>query len=130
LRRLGEDTLLGVAEDHPGFSSGLNDAAAALVAVDVITPDRAREALADYAAAEAARDGHGQFLMARLRTGEPPITTIRRPSSHNGSANGRPVRFRVTATRGRHVTCRSRGARCCGARDAVTARRGSSSSAR
>ena len=46
--------------------SELNDAATALVAVDAITPDRAREVLADYAAAEAARDANGRFLIGQL----------------------------------------------------------------
>ena len=74
LRRLGEDTVLGVTDEQTGFASRLNDAATALVAVEVITPDRAREVLADYAAAEAARDGNGRFLLGRLSARERPIT--------------------------------------------------------
>jgi hypothetical protein len=76
LRRLGEHTVLGVTDEQPGFSSGLNDAATALVAVEVITLDRARAVLADYAAAEAARDANGRFLMARLSAREPAITPM------------------------------------------------------
>jgi hypothetical protein len=74
LRRLGEHTVLGMTDEQPGFSSALTDAAAALVAVDAITPDHAREVLADYAAAEAARDANGQSLMGHLSARERVIT--------------------------------------------------------
>jgi hypothetical protein len=80
LRRLGEQTVLGMTDEQPGFASALNDAATALVAVDAITPDRAREVLADYAAAEAARDARRQFLMARLGARERAVTPTPPPA--------------------------------------------------
>jgi len=79
LRRLGEHAVLGIDDDQHGFGSPLSDAATALVAVGAIAPDHPREVLSDYAAARAARDASGHFLMARLTAGWTP-PALQRPA--------------------------------------------------
>jgi hypothetical protein len=103
LRSLGERSLLGAIDDHDGFSSHLNDAATALVAIAAIEARRARAVLGDYAAAEAARDSHGDFLLARLAARERARAPVR-PPAHRLVALDEELRIADGVLRLRHLT--------------------------
>jgi hypothetical protein len=78
LRTLGEDTLLGIVEDHHDDFASLKDAATVLVAIDEIEVGRAREVLGDYAAAAAARGGFHGYLHQGLERPTPRQPPSRR----------------------------------------------------
>jgi hypothetical protein len=77
LRLLGEQTVLAVLEDDTYGSSPLGEAAAALVAVGLISAHRAQAVLADYALAQAVRSEHGRH---------PGLLTPRAPRRNSAKA--------------------------------------------
>jgi hypothetical protein len=70
LRRLAEDTLLGLVSDDSGELANLKNATAALVAVGAIEPTLAIAVASDYGIAQAARQGLVQFVLVRLALSE------------------------------------------------------------
>jgi hypothetical protein len=68
LRLIGEQMLLDASRERGGWSSPLDDAAGALVAVGAITAAKAQQVLSDYSLAQSVRGGHGYPHMAmRMR---------------------------------------------------------------
>ena len=70
LRRLGEDTLLGLVADGSDQLANLKHATAALVAVGAIEPTLASAVGSDYGIAQAARQGLVDFVLVRLALSE------------------------------------------------------------
>ena len=70
LRRLAEDTLLGLVSDDRGEFANLKHATAALVAVGAIEPAVASAVVGDYGIAQAAREERVEFTLRRREFGE------------------------------------------------------------
>ena len=67
LRLIGEEMLLDARRERGGWSSPLDDAAGALVAVGAITAAMAQRVLRDYSLAQSLRSGDGHHHIARMR---------------------------------------------------------------